>query len=365
MDADPIWAFQRDREMTETEATTLSGVQGRADTARTVFVTGGSGFVGRRLIPALLSSGYQVSAMARSNESATRVGQLGATAIRGDLADLAALTTAMRGCELVVHAAGRFRQGGGHSEYVRDNVDGTRNMLTAAKAAGVRRFVYVGAAGCLVGGKPVQDADESWPLQELAYSPYFRSKTIADHAVRAASSARFATCVVRPGVIWGGGDDVFTASIVEATRAGKMMFIDGGRYFMVTSHVDNTVRGILLALEKGGGGEAYFVFDEGAVRTRDFFGRLLQAQGLEAPERSIPFAVGWTMASIMEAMWKVLRLSGSPPVNRELVKLTGGPFVVSDRKARAELGYTPVISRDAAIDAMAKSARTAGVRPQP
>src|SRR5256885_1826799 len=196
-------------------------------------------------------------------------------------------------------------------------------MLTAAKAAGVRRFVYVGAAGCLVGGKPVNDADESWPLQELAYSPYFRSKTFADRAVRAANSDEFVTCVVRPGLIWGGGDDVITASIAEATRAGKMMFIAGGRHSIVTSHVDNTVRGILLALERGTGGEAYFVFDDGTVRTRDFFASLLRTQGLDAPDRSIPFGVAWIMASMMEGIWKVLRRSGSPPVNRELVKLTG------------------------------------------
>ncbi len=342
--------------MTMTATDTFNGVQHSANTARAVFVTGGSGFLGRRLIPALVASGCQVIAMARSDESAWVVGQLGATAIRVDLADSAALTTAMGGCELVVHAAGRFRERGGHAEFERDNVAGTRNMLIAAKAAGVRRFVYVGAAGCLVGARPVENADESWPLQELAYSPYFRSKTIADRAVRAANSAGFATCVVRPGVIWGGGDDVFTASIAEATRAGKMMFIDGGRYPMVTSHVDNTVRGILLALEKGAGGNAYFVFDDGTVRARDFFGRLLQTQGLEAPDRTIPFGAAWAMASLMEATWKVLRRSGSPPVNRELVKLTGGPFVVSDRKARVELGYTQVISRDAAIDAMLKRA---------
>jgi len=351
--------------MAGTATSTMSGVQERADTERTVFVTGGSGFVGRRLIPALRSAGYQVRAMARTDESATLVGRLGATATRCDLADAGALTTAMRGCELVVHAAGRFREGGGHAEYVRDNVTGTSNMLTAAEAAGVERFVYVGAAGCLVGGRPVQDADESWPLQELTYSPYFRSKTIADRAVRAASSAGFATCVVRPGLIWGGADDAFTSSIAEATRAGKMMLIDGGRHSIVTSHVDNTVRGILLALEKGVGGEAYFVFDDGSVRTRDFFGSLLRTQALEAPTRSIPFGVAWTMASLMEAIWKVLRRSDSPPVNRELVKLAGGPFVVSDRKARRELGYEPVISREAAIDAMAGTANAARVQVQP
>jgi nucleoside-diphosphate-sugar epimerase len=327
------------------------------DTApQTVFVTGGSGFLGRNLIPALTSAGYRVKAMARSNESAATVEQLGAAAARCDLADPSTvLAGQMRGCDMVVHAAGRFREGGGHAAYERDNIAGTQRMLTAAESAPVRRFVYVGAAGCLVGGKPVQDADESWPLQELPYSPYFRSKTIADRAVRAANNPGFATCVVRPGLIWGGRDDAFTKSIAEATRAGKMMFIDGGAHSIVTSHVDNTIRGIVLALQKGVGGEAYFVFDDGIVRTRDFFGRLLRTQGLEAPGRSIPYAVAWTMASLAEAAWKVFHRPGSPPVNRELVKLIGGPFVVSDRKARAELGYAPVISREAAMEAMVES----------
>ena len=229
--------------MTDTAPTMTSLVQVHPEAPQTVFVTGGSGFLGRRLIPALISAGYRVRAMARSDESAATVEQLGAAAARCDLSDSSAvLTGQMRGCEMVVHAAGRFREGGGHAAYERDNIAGTQKMLSAAESAGVRRFVYVGAAGCLVGGKPVQDADESWPLQELPYSPYFRSKTIADRAVRAASNPGFATCVVRPGVIWGGRDDVFTKSIAEATRAGKMMFIDGGAHSIVTSHVDNTIR---------------------------------------------------------------------------------------------------------------------------
>jgi nucleoside-diphosphate-sugar epimerase len=340
--------------MTDTALTPISRVLPEA--RQTVFVTGGSGFLGRRLLPALLSAGYRVKAMARSDASAATVELLGAGAVRCDLTGSTGLVAEqMRGCEMVVHAGGRFRESGGHAAFERDNVAGTQKMLEAAESAGVRRFVYVGAAGCLVGGKPVQDADESWPLQELAYSPYFRSKTIADRGVRAANRPGFATCVVRPGVIWGGKDDVFTKSIVDATRAGKMMFIDGGRQSIVTSHIDNTVEGILLALHKGVGGEAYFVFDEGTVRAREFFALLLGTQGLDAPERSIPYTVAWTMASVAEAVWNVFRLPGSPPVNRELVKLTGGPFVVSDRKARAELGYTPVISREAGVVALGVS----------
>ena len=342
--------------MADIAQTTFSRVQMSAEAPRTVFVTGGSGFLGRRLIPALVSAGYRVTAMARSDHSAKVVGRLGATAVNCELTSSSSeLTAKMRGCDMVVHAAGHFHEGDGHAAYERDNIVGTQTMLAAAESAGVRRFVYIGAAGCLVGGKPVLDADESWPLQELAYSPYFRSKSIADRAVRAASRPGFATCVVRPGLIWGGVDDMFTKSIADATRAGKMMFIDHGAYSIVTSHVDNTVRGIVLALEKGVGGEAYFIFDEGTVRTRDFFGLLLRTQGLEAPDKSIPYGVAWAIASVAEAAWKVFRRPGSPPVNRELVKLTGGPFVVSDRKARAELGYTPVVSREAAIEAMTEA----------
>jgi nucleoside-diphosphate-sugar epimerase len=82
----------------------------------------------------------------------------------------------------------------------------------------------------------------------------------------------------------------------------------------------------------------------------------LRTQGLDTPDRSIPYGVAWTIASLAETAWKVFHRPGSPPVNRELVKLTGGQFVVSDRKARAELGYAPVISREAAIEAMVESA---------
>ena len=324
--------------------------------ARTVFVTGGSGYVGGRLIPALVSSGYGVTAIARSEEAAARVVSLGAAASRCDLNDVEALTTALRGCALVVHAAGRFREGGGYAAYERDNVAGTRNILAAARAAAAHRFVYVGAAGCVVGGKPVQGADESWPLHEPAYSPYFRTKTIADRAVRAANSPGFATCVVRPGLIWGGECDTFTQSIADATRAGKMVFIDGGRHPIVTSHIDNTVQGILLALEKGAGGEAYYVFDDGIVQNRDFLASLLQTRGLQAPERSIPFRPAWIMASLMEAAWTLLRRPGEAPITRDLVKLNGGPFVVSDRKARTELGYQPVTSREEGIATLKTSA---------
>jgi nucleoside-diphosphate-sugar epimerase len=320
-----------------------------------VFVTGGSGFLGRTLIPALLADGFQVRALARSDGAASIVAELGAVAVAGDLSDEEALTTAMTGCDLVVHAAARMEQGGPAADYMPDNVAGIQTMLAAADNAGVHRFVSIGAAMCLLGGEPIVNADESWPLHQPRYCGYAATKTIADQAVRAANRPGFATCVIRPGWIWGPGDPQLDA-IAAASRAGKMMLIDRGTHPLVTSHVDNVAHAITLALrhtdtdtDTDTDGQAYFIFDADTTTTGEFLSRLLATRGLPAPNRSIPYPLARTVASTSEAAWRWLRRTGPPPISRLLVELNGRPFLVSDRLARAELGYQPVTSRDQGI----------------
>ena len=317
----------------------------------TVFVSGGSGFLGSRLIPTLRLHGYQVRALSRSARSAAVVAARGALPITGSLGDVTALTEAMGGCTHVVHAAARHREGGSLAAHHRDNVVGTQHMLAAAQAAGARRFVIVGAAMCLLGGRPIENADESWPLNEPTYSHYARTKTIADRAVLAANREGFTTCVVRPGWVWGPGDPQ-SASVAAAARTGRLRLIDGGRYPIVTSHIDNTVRAIELALERGQGGQGYYVFDDGATPIRDFIEQILAAHGLPAPAKTISRRAAWITATVMDGAWGILRRPGQPPISRLMVALNGGPFLVTDHKARRELQYAPVITREDAFAVM-------------
>jgi nucleoside-diphosphate-sugar epimerase len=320
-------------------------------TGATAFVTGGSGFLGSRLIPALISRGYQVRALARSAESAAVIAERGAHAVTADLADVSALTDAMTGCSHVLHCAARHREGGSPAAFHRDNVTGTENALAAAQAAGVSRFLMVGAAMCLLGGQPIENADETWPLHELRYSAYARTKTIADRKVLAADREGFTTCVVRPGWIWGPGDPQ-SASVVDAARTGRLRLIDGGRYPIVTSHIDNTVHAIDLALQRGAHAQAYYVFDDDTITIRDFLAGILAVHGIAAPTRSISRRTAWMAATMMDHAWTILRRPGQPPVSRLMVALNGGPFLVSDTKARHQLGYTPVISREKAFSVL-------------
>src|SRR5215213_9017454 len=110
----------------------------------TAFVTGGSGFIGGKLIERLRGEGLEIRALARSDASAEAVAAAGAEPVRGDLDSVEALREGTRGCDYVFHAAAKVEDWGEPAEFERINVQGTRNVLEASAAAGVRRFVHVG-----------------------------------------------------------------------------------------------------------------------------------------------------------------------------------------------------------------------------
>ncbi|MBV8998781.1 MAG: NAD-dependent epimerase/dehydratase family protein [Solirubrobacterales bacterium] len=129
------------------------------------FVTGGSGFIGGRLIERLRADGHTVRALARSEDAAARIRARGAEPVSGDLADAVALGTAAKGCELTFHAAAALGDWGEREEFERTNVQGTANLLQASAEAGVRRFVHVGTEAALLAGEPLVSVDETAPLR--------------------------------------------------------------------------------------------------------------------------------------------------------------------------------------------------------
>jgi nucleoside-diphosphate-sugar epimerase len=320
-----------------------------------VFVTGGSGFVGRALLAELSRRTIPAAALARSDAAAAQVVALGATPVRGDLADVAALRAGMAGCDVVVHAAARVSDWGSKRDFQRDTIDGTRHVAEAARAAGVRRMVHVSTEAVLVGkGAPkLHGADESWPLPKRPLGLYPWSKGAAEEVVRAAGAAPGAgleTVIVRPRFIWGKGDTVLLPRLVRMVREHKFAWIGGGRFLSSTVHVQNVVHGLLLAAERGTPGETYFVTDGDPVEFRGFIEAMLRRAGADTSKvKDVPFWAARLGAWLGEAAWTIGRLSGEPPVTRTGVRLVGEQVTVSDAKARRELGYAPVVSREAGL----------------
>lgn len=303
------------------------------------FVTGGSGFVGGRVIRELRARGVEVAALARSAASASLVESLGATAVRGDLGDRAAMQAGMAGADVVVHAAAYVEEHGPLAEFLRVTVTGTENALAAARAAGVPRFVHVSTEAVLVDGKPIIQADETRPRPTRPVGPYPLSKGLAEDRVLAANRDGLATVIVRPRFIWGTGDTNLLPKIAELVKRGRFAWIAGGRHLSSTCHVDNVVEGVLLAAERGGPGEIYFLTDGEPVELRAFLTQLLATYGADPGDRSVP---RW-LARIVAALTGWMK---HPPVTRTAIALVGQEVTVVDAKARRELGYTGHMSRE-------------------
>jgi nucleoside-diphosphate-sugar epimerase len=129
-------------------------------------------------------------------------------------------------------------------------------------------------------------------------------------------------------------------------RSGRLAWIGGGTQLTDVTHVDNVVHGLRLAAEKGRPGEVYFVTDGEPVVFREFVSELLRTQRVEPPTRSIPAAVAGALAAGGELAWRVLPIGGSPPLSRFAFWVSSQECTIDISKARSELGYAPVRTRD-------------------
>ena len=311
-----------------------------------VFVTGGSGFIGGRLVERLVGEGGSVRALARSDAAAERVAELGAEPVRGDIGDPASLAAAAAGTDVAFHLAAHLGEWGDWADFERGNVDGTRNVLSACAEAGVRRFVHCGTEAALMAGEPLVQVDETAPLRPDSRAPYPATKARAEQVARDANREGFETVAVRPRFVWGKGDTTLLPEMVATIEAGKWAWIGGGQNVTDTAHVDNVVEGLILAAEKGRPGEAYFITDGEPVVFREFVTAMLRTQGVEPPGRSLPAWTAAPMARVAETLWKALPLKGDPPMTTFRSWLLTQECTIDITKARTELGYEPKVTHE-------------------
>lgn len=313
---------------------------------RQVFVTGGSGFVGGAAISRFLADGWRVRAMSRSATSDEKIRGSRAEPVRCDLENVTADHIGDAG--LVMHAGAFLEAWGPKDAWDRINVGGTERMLAAAKAAGVSRFIHIGTEAALLHGQHLHNADETAPLALDSPIPYCRTKALAERAVREAddSANGFTTIVLRPRFIWGPGDTTLLPGIAAMAERGAWTWVNRGSAMTSTTHISNLVEAIALVSERGMGGEAYFVLDDGIRTLREIITGMAASRGLTLPDRSIPVGLSDATGAVCEWLWRALSLKGAPPVTKQISMLMSRDCTLCDDKARAQLGYVPVVSVD-------------------
>jgi nucleoside-diphosphate-sugar epimerase len=314
-----------------------------------VFITGGSGFVGRNLILHFAGKGAEVVALVRSEKAAELVTRLGATAYRGDLLN-SAMVDGMKGCDLLIHAAADTSHGTASPEQMRVNEEGTRLVLQSAQTAGIRKVVHLSTESVLATGNPLINVDETTPVPRSAVGEYSRSKAAAEAIALAHNAKDFQVVVLRPRFVWGRDDTTALPALIEAAKSGKFAWIGGGNYLTSTTHIANLCFAVECALENGRGGEVYLISDGEPVEFRAFVTALLETQNITAPEKTVPRAVVRAIAMVGDFLAK---LSGGrivPPLTMQAFATSAVEVSLNIGKARRELGYVPLMSRKEGLE---------------
>jgi len=356
-----------------------------------VLVTGGTGFLGRHLVDRLLAQGRAVTVLAR--RPAPDLTARGVRVITADLADDEAVGSACRGIETVFHVAAKVGVWGRYRDFHQANVLGTRAVLAGCRAQGVPRLVCTSTPSVVYNGRDLAGAEESLPYTLGCPAAYPLTKAIAEREVLAANSPELSTVALRPHLIWGVDDPHLVPRIIARARAGRLRIIGSGRNRVDLVHVANAVDAHLLAelalskfqvpssksqdsltadrlchliddkmnpppdpagpsnvLRDNGNsaqpaaGRAYFITNGEPVVLWDWINDLLRALDLPPVTKRLPLGAATAIGGVCEALWRLLPLSGEPPMTRFVAQELATDHWFDLSAARRDLGYAPRIS---------------------
>ncbi|NBQ57301.1 MAG: NAD-dependent epimerase/dehydratase family protein [Opitutaceae bacterium] len=336
-----------------------------------VLVTGGTGFLGRRLVERLLTAGRSVTILGRT--PAPDLEKRGVRFIRASLEDASAVQAACAGITTIFHTAAKVGVWGRYHDFFRTNVLGTRALLAGAREHGVTHFIHTSTPSVVYNGCALSGADESLPLTTACPSPYPLTKALAEREVLAAHNSSLRTIALRPHLIWGVGDPHLVPRVLARARAGRLRIVGDGQNQVDMVHVENAVDAHLLAEHaliqphrlgdtcggeilpgqsaqpstispQSAGGRAYFITNGEPVYLWAWINELLVALGEPPVTKKISLRTASALGALAETAWRFLPLRGEPPMTRFIAAELAKDHWFDLAAARRDLGYAPRIS---------------------
>ena len=309
-------------------------------------VAGGLGMLGWALVQQLLARGERVRVFDLRPHPDVRV-----ESVVGDLRDPAQVAAAVIGVDTVFHCASAVNvQLGKPPTLYAVNVQGTQNLLMAAQQAGVKRLLYTSSQDVVFDGSPISGGDESLPYARQHLDFYGETKTLAEQIVLQANGVGgMLTCALRPCGIYGPRDQHRFPAIIREAAAGRMMRMGNPHSRFSHVYVENVAHAHLCAVDAlahhTAAGRAYFITDFPPQNFFDFFTPFLQAFGLDQPRRNIPQPLIDAVAHLLEWRWRLMPSDQTvrPLITRYVARSVGVDFWFSGERARAELGYAPIV----------------------
>ena len=322
-----------------------------------VALTGGTSLLGRITAQKLIARGDDVTLLQRHRAP------VDCPQVLLDLRDADDVNAATRGHDAVIHAAARVGVVGTWQDFRSVNVDGTENVMVAARKAGMTRVVHVSSPSVAHAGSSLVGAGAEPAVVGRHGSAYYpESKAQAEERALAANTDGFTVTVVRPHLIWGPGDTQLVGRIVARARAGRLTLVNGGRALIDTLYIDNAADALIAALDAPASrcaGMVYVVANGEPRPIKELVAGICTAMGVPFSPHSVPLRAATALGSLTEAVWRRFKPNDEPPLTRFLAEQLGTAHWFDPRPARDDLGWTPRISIDEGLRRLSETASAA------
>ncbi len=316
-----------------------------------IFITGGSGFLGSKLIVRLVKEKHSVLALSRNAKSSENLKSIGAEIVEGNFQNISEWEKSLNGIDTVIHCAAPIEVWGDWKNFYEDIVLNTKNLLVASDKQKVKRFIYISSESVLQDKLPLLDIDETFPYPEEPNSFYGKSKMLAEKEILNFSGS-IESIILRPTFIWGKGVKALD-TMVDKIKSGQFIWIGNGECLIEMVHVENVVEAISLSITKGKNKEIYNVTDDNAMTAKKFISALVSTRNISIPEKSMPGSLASLAAVVVEGVWKLFGIKSAPPLSRFELSFIAMPRRYNIKKIKSELGYKPIISLEQGLKEMA------------
>lgn len=319
-------------------------------------VTGPGGFLGRYIVEQLIARGDAVRGLARGDYPELK--SLGVELVRGDLADRKTVLAACEGVECVFHVAGRVGVWGKGTDYFRDNVRGTLNLLAGCQQHGVERMVFTSSPSVTFTGEDQCNVDESAPYATKWLAHYPHSKALAEQFVLAMNGEEvhgggvFRSCSLRPHLVWGPRDHHLTARLVQRAKSGQLRRVGDGKNLVDMIYVENAAAAHLQAADAlatapyAPAGKAYFISQGAPVNCWQWIDEILALVNLPPVTKSISASSAYRVGAALEWAHRLTRNRNEPRMTRFVARQLATSHYFNITAARRDFGYEPKVSTE-------------------
>ncbi|MEE9431642.1 MAG: NAD-dependent epimerase/dehydratase family protein [Melioribacteraceae bacterium] len=318
--------------------------------SKKIFITGGSGFLGKRIIERLKKESFIISGLARSEKSIESLRELNVEPIKGSLENIDEWKTALNNIDILIHCAAPVELWGNWKKFNIGIVQATKKIYQVAEENKVSRFIYISSESVLQDKKDLIDIDETEPYPKEPNSYYGKSKMLAEKFIQS-QNGKMESIILRPTFIWGKGVKALD-TIIAKINSKDFMWINNGENLLEMVHVDNVAEAVYLSLSKGVNKNIYFVTDDNSQTVKKFLTKLIQTRGVVVPNKNLPKSLALFIATIMEFLWKILNLKSTPMITKFDVAFVAMSRKYNISKIKNEMNYAPIILEQEELKSM-------------